>query len=386
MADAAAGARAGALLERYLPVLPSLAGGDDYSVRRAEPLDSGQRNTVARVMLSSAARDLACIVKFYLPSVDRFFDHHFRREEKVLNLLNRFFPGRAPEVFGGLLVENRVALLLMEDLGCESLEARLQRTSGAAQRDLIALGVEMLVDFHTVTLRHYQPFYRTIQSIDLDRLNAPTLLRRFEVAVGRVWHVHTLPPGDRKTLPVPSELPALARAALPPAFLPAYRRQVVRPLLKAPRGIIHNSFSPPHVMLRGPGEPGAPRLIDYETVALGAAQIDLAELLEAPAVQLEEVERLGFVAEYHRAMVAAGARQDGWPEFERVYHCAAIARSLDYAGTTALRAVQYAARGDAAGADQAHARRQVYLARARDALAALGEGDMARALNRLSQD
>ena len=380
MADAGDGTLPVArLLAEYLTVLPALAGGG-YAVVRAEPLDSGQRNPVARVLLRSAARDLACVAKFYLPALDRFFDHHFRREEKILNLLNRFFPRRAPEVYGGLLVEGRAGLLLMEDAGREALDVHLQRVEGAAHHDLVAAGVRLLSEFHAMALEHFQPFYRTIQSIDLDRLNAPTFMRRLDVALGRVWHVRNRPAGAA-ALPAAAELAALARAAVPAGFRAAYRRQVVRPLLTAPRGIVHNSFSPQHVILRAPDPPA---LIDFETVALGAAQIDLAELLEAPAVRLAPPERLEFVARYHEAMVAAGAREDAWREFERAYHCAAIARSLDYAGTTALRTLQFSARGDAAAAAEALARRDTYLARAREGLAAIGATEMAGAVASLS--
>ena len=229
-----------------------------------------------------------------------------------------------------------------------------------------------------MALEHFQPFYRTIQSIDLDRLNAPTFMRRLDVALGRVWHLRSRAAGGAvPALPFPADLTALARAAVPAGFRAAYRRQVVRPLLTAPRGIVHNSFSPQHVILRAPD---AAALIDFETVALGAAQIDLAELLEAPAVCLAAKERLELVARYYRAKAAAGARRDAWPEFERVYHCAAIARSLDYAGTTALRHLQFTARGDAAAAAEALARRDVYLARAQEGFAAIGAPEMAGAV------
>lgn len=376
MADAGDGSLPVArLLAEYSPVLPALAGGR-YTVGRVEPLDSGQRNPVARVVLRSDARDLACVAKFYLPAIDRFYDHHFRREEKILNLLNRFFPRRAPEVYGGLLVEGRAGLLLMEDAGREALDVHLGRAEGAAHRDLVAAGVRFLGEFHTMAREHFQPFYRTIQSIDLDRLNAPTFMRRLDVALGRVWHLRSRPAGTA-TLPAAAELAALARAAVPAGFRAAYRRQVVRPLLAAPRGTVHNSFSPQHLIMRAPDPP---MLIDFETVALGAAQIDLAELLEAPAVRLAAPERLEFVARYHATMVAAGAREDTRSEFERVYHCAAIARSLDYAGTTALRHLQFSARGDETAAAEALARKDVYLARARESLVAIGAAEMARAV------
>lgn len=368
----------GAGLERLLAIVPALAGEGFGEVTRAEPINSGQRNLVARLWLPGPAGETTLVAKTYSREVDRFFDHHFRREEKILALLNRWFGEHVPHLYGGFLAEGRLALLLMEDAGRDLLDQRLAASTGERHREFARLGLDVLCAFHQVTAEHYQPFYRTSQAIDLDRLNAPTFDRRLEVALGRIRLLHLRlagqePGGAAGGAP---DLAALAHTVAPAGFFRTFRRRVVAPLLAAPRSIVHNSFSPVHIVLNG-----APRLIDYETIAVGAAQIDLAELLEAPAVQLADEEKLAFAADYHRAM--AGHRPDDWEPFAHGYYCAAIARSLDYAGTTANRYAQYRARGSAREAEAALARHSAYLRSARHALAAIGEPELARTIEGL---
>jgi aminoglycoside/choline kinase family phosphotransferase len=348
---------------RYRPWLPILAGADFEEVAGFEPLRSDQRNLICRATLRGRTGKSVFIAKFYDPAIDRFFDHHYRREEKILTLLNRWFGAHTPRVYGGLLVEEQVALLLMEDAGARNLGGALVASTGAAHRAALQAGVELLSAFHRVTDEHRATFVRIVQSIDLDRLSGPVYRRRLAVALGRM---HRTPPRG---------------------FYADFARAIIRPLLAAPRGIVHNSFSPQHVILGESASPAAsgadglqtPRLIDFETVAVGPAQIDLAELLEAPAVRLDAREKLDLVRGYYREV--ARTRGESWRDFVRAYQCATVVRSLDYAGTTTLRHVQALEQDDAPGAQVALERRTAYLRGAVRALEALGEGRLADVLS-----
>ena len=77
-----------------------------------ESLSTDSRHQIWRVR----AEPEAIIVKAYLPDVDRYYAHRWRREERALDLLNRHAPGLAPQPLTAVHASNRWAAERKETL------------------------------------------------------------------------------------------------------------------------------------------------------------------------------------------------------------------------------------------------------------------------------
>ncbi len=353
----------GAVAETLLGLVRAVGGSSRVQMERCELVDSESRNPIYRLTLSDGGSLGAgsVIAKTYLIERDRFFDHRFRREEKLLSLLNRWYAQSVPGVYGGLLVEGRHAVLLLEDLGNVSLEKRLLSAGPEAKTALLKQAIDCLVGLQRATSseEHFVAFYRTCYSIDLDRLTVATYLERLAIALRRIlW---AKPFIDRAAEPteagdVPPPLDALLDSRKGRNLRRIYASEVARVLAQPPRRIVHNSFSPLNVMLHQ----GRLKIIDFETMAMGPCQIDLAELLKYPACDLAP-EVLDELIDYYLAR----SGWDGGPEsrdrFMKVFDCANLSRGLDYAGTVSWRYLNQLKAGNVEKAQEYLRRRRWYL-------------------------
>ncbi|HJO07419.1 MAG TPA: phosphotransferase [Chloroflexota bacterium] len=264
------------------------------------------------------------VVKSYHEQADEYFDHRFRREERVLDLLGRYALGVAPRSFGGRIISGHSAFLILEDLGDRPLHYHLDGADPAARRELLGSGVDLLARFHRVADEYSGIFRAVCRSSILDRVNAATLLRRFDIAVGRLG-------GDGGR--------ALGRVRA------AFREEVIRPLMQGPGRVIHNSFSPLNICTVADG---SQRIVDMETMSIGPAELDLAELLIYPGGGGDLQDEI--VARYVTEM----GPQSAAPDSGRRLQLAAMTRALDYAGTLATRRQRFAEAGleDLAGAQE----------------------------------
>jgi len=302
------------IVEEAVSLIIGSAGEGSVRARR---LSTAQRNEIFRCGVGHGAGHGAgattVVAKLYLRDSDPFFDSRFRREEKLLNLLAAHCPDCAPNVFGGCLVAGRYAVLVMEDLGSTSLESRLEAAGAAQQIDDLKRAIATMSRLHR-TLDAFRPlYYRTVRSVELDRVTIGTLGKRFDIAIERIRGLE----GRNGSIQ-----PAVAAARA------EFQLRVVRPLLSAPKRLIHNSLSPAHIMLGG-----VDRVIDFETMSIGPRALDVAELLEGYPVRLEDSRRVELIGAYHQGMPVSS----GEDEFMAIYLCAALARSIDYAGVTAKR-------------------------------------------------
>lgn len=272
-----------------------LSGLVGRTVASAVTLGAESRNRVDRVTFDDGSTG---ILKWYEPSVDRFWDHRFRREEKVLTLLASVEPQVAPKPLSGFIAAGGPAALLMEDAGETSLAGAL--TAGRMSWDEVA---EFACRLHAAMDQVAQPLRRTAMSITLDRLTMGSLFSRLGVASRRMT-------GEEVPTAVEREY-----------------RAFVRPLLAAPKGPVHNSLSPLNVVA---GRSGL-RAIDWETVTWASPAWDWAELLRAPYAPLPLEE----------AVAAAGARGIDADLFRR----AALCRHLDSLATVRLRRDAFEAAG-----------------------------------------
>ena len=342
------------------PSLLRLLGDDfrDATITAAEPLRQRSRNHLWRLHLDAAPTP-AVILKVVRAAQDRFWDHHLRREHRVLDLLARWWPGGAPRPYGAVF-SDRWGLLLMEDAGplslaeslllpsasrrCADAPATPLTEAGANSAGLLLAVVERVASLHEALRAHHLAFYRTCHSVDLDRMSQASLLSRLRVARDRLRG---------------ADAPSRA-ATLPRPLVAAYARQVSAPLLHGPRQMIHNSLSPLSVVL-GP----AIRLVDWETMTKAAPELDVADLLRYPGVGLSWPETDQLVGRVF------GAGID--PLRLRL---AALTRAIDYAGANARVEGQSRQAGDDALAALAIQRRTWYLAEAKAVAADVGVGEL----------
>jgi Ser/Thr protein kinase RdoA (MazF antagonist) len=289
------------------------------------------RNALYRARLDDAPYQ-SVVVKVVRQEDDRFWEHHLRREHWLLQLLARFWPGGAPRPFAAAMGV-RWGLLVMEDVGTVSLAERLGGGAPAGEpweASLLGDALARLTELHALLRQEHRLFQRVCRSVELDRVTATSLRARLRVAHARLG-------GDGPG-------PATA-AALPLAVLQRYTERVVRPLLSGRRQMIHNSLSPLNIVL-GP----APRFVDWETMAYAAPEFDVADLLRYPATNIP------WPAVDQLVAAALG------PTFDPVrLRLAALARSLDYAGSNAQQAARSRDAGDAGHEALATARRDWYL-------------------------
>ena len=279
------------------------------------------------------------IVKVYRPQVDRYYHHRWRREERALDLLDRAAPGLAAHPHGALLAAGAFAALVMEDLGTESLADRLATADPGERAALLESAAAALTAFRRAAAR-YQGMLRALAyQSDLDRITRDTLRRRLAIAAARLR--------DPSTAAEPDVGPRALAPQLPWQDLEA---GIVTPLVRAPRRVVHNGFSPLNLIRRADGRLA---VIDWETLAVAAPALDAADLLTFPGFKLS-ARAIGD----HAARLAS---ESGTPHAADVFWAAAAERSLTYAATAAVRERR---RGKAKLDDRASlyaARRQWYL-------------------------
>ncbi len=279
------------------------------------------------------------IVKVYLPAADRYYHHRWRREERALDLLSRQAPGLAPEPYGAMLATDAFAAVVMEDLGTHSLADRLESANASERAGLLDCAVDALAAFREVASRHQGMLRALAYQSDLDRITRDTLQRRLAIAAARL--------GDPSTAPEPDAAPRALAPDLPWRDLEA---GIVKPLIRAPRRVVHNGFSPLNLMPR-PG--GRLAVIDWETLAVAAPALDAADLLTFP--------NFGLSADAMEDRAARLAGESDSAGSIQVFWAAAAERGLTYAATAAVRERRGQAESQSGRAATYAARRRWYL-------------------------
>ena len=217
-----------------------------------EPIGGPARHHLQRVR----AGDQSWVLKAYRRDRDEHFAHRYRREERMLTLLADAVPGLSPALTAGV-VGPEAACLLMEDLGPEalSLHRTLERAPGGPAP--VAGAAAALSRWHAFTESRHDLLAAFCQSIVLDRNDRATLARRHRVALRRIG------------------------VELSESDARGFADAVVDPLLERPHRVIHNSANALNFVVRGDGSVA---LIDFETIALGPLEFDLAELAIHPRI------------------------------------------------------------------------------------------------------
>ena len=207
------------------------------------------------------------VVKGYLPEIDLYYAHRWRREERALDLLHRYAPGLAPQPLAAAHAPGQWAALAMQHVGDRSLADSLSTTSESEKARSLRTAFKAYRRFQAVTER-FGPMLRALAyQSDLDRITRRTLKRRYASAFVR------LP--DPTARPSPTVAPRRTAPAAPWDLVDT----LIKPLLSSPRRIVHNGFSPLNLIWNDD------RLvvIDWETLAVAPPEIDFADLLTFPA-------------------------------------------------------------------------------------------------------
>ena len=206
------------------------------------------------------------VVKGYLPEIDVYCAHRWRREERALDLLHRYAPGLAPQPLAAAHAPGQWAALAMQHVGRRSLADGLPANSDADRTQALHAALHAYGRFQSIAQR-FGPMLRALAyQSDLDRITRRTLERRYASAVVR------LP--DPTASPAPTASPRRTAPNAPWDMVDT----LIKPLLHSPRRIVHNGFSPLNLIWNDD------RLvvIDWETLAVGPPEIDFADLLTFP--------------------------------------------------------------------------------------------------------
>ena len=250
------------------------------------------------------------VVKGYLPDIDLYYAHRWRREERALDLLHRYAPGLAPQPLAAAHAPDRWAALAMQHVGDRSLADSLRVNTKADHAQALHAALDAYRRFQEVAER-FGPMLRALAyQSDLDRITRRTLERRYASAFVRLR--------DPTAAPAPTASPRRTAPDAPWDLV----NNLIKPLLTSPRRIVHNGFSPLNLIWN------TDRLvvIDWETLAVAPPEIDFADLLTFP----------GWGSPDHAAQKAAAVVADHRLRLD-TFWAAAAERSLTYAATAQVR-------------------------------------------------
>ncbi len=250
------------------------------------------------------------VVKGFLPGIDMYYAHRWRREERALDLLHRYAPGLAPQPLAAAHAPGQWAALAMQHVGHRSLADSLATASESEKARSMRTALEAYRRFQAVT-QQFGPMLRALAyQSDLDRITRRTLERRYASAFVR------LP--DPTASPAPTASPRRTAPDAPWDLIDT----LIKPLLNSPRRIVHNGFSPLNLIWNND------RLvvIDWETLAVAPPEIDFADLLTFP----------GWGSPNRAAQQAAAVAADQGLRLD-TFWAAAAERSLTYSATAHVR-------------------------------------------------
>ncbi|MDE2902835.1 MAG: phosphotransferase [Chloroflexota bacterium] len=250
------------------------------------------------------------VVKGYLPEIDIYYAHRWRREERALDLLHRYAPGLAPQPLAAAHAPGQWAALAMQHVGHRTLAVGLPAASDSERDQALNTALHAYGRFQEITAK-FGPMLRALaHQSDLDRITRRTLERRYASAFVR------LP--DPTASPAPTDSPRRTAPNAPWDLL----NSLIRPLLHSPRRIVHNGFSPLNLIWNDD------RLvvIDWETLAVAPPEIDFADLLTFP----------GWGSPDRMAHRSAAVIADHRLRLD-TFWAAAAERSLTYAATAHVR-------------------------------------------------
>ncbi len=289
------------------------AGTGQPEITQVAVHPKASRNTVYRLSLEWPEKGPASVIaKLYAADRIAFFAACYRREEGVLRLL-RQYGAPVPRVYAGELREDQ-ALLLLQDLGDETLAERLEASDTPVKRQWLRSAVGALAGLHAVGQTHLRELSEEIRKVDKDKLGPDYYLNAIHIALERIAEVADLPLRE-------AEWAQVTEQARPLVDLLSERRG----------GFIHFEFTPHHLLVTESGL----YFFDFEQATLGPLEFDLAALLAQPECDLSQAEWEELVQHY---AIIAGESGVPLPEPEQLSRgvaYAALFKCLVYAGAAA---------------------------------------------------
>ena len=212
---------------------------------------------------------------------------------------------RAPHIYGkptGTLVQR---LMLLEDLGDETFDLRLQRTPRAGWERCYTVATDNLARFH-----------------EAGALAAPStciaLRRHFDAALLR-WELDHFREWGLEALHAP--LPAAARRELDAHF-----DLLTASIVALPQGLVHRDYQSRNLMW---AEDGALTIIDFQDAFFGPAPYDLVALLCDSYVAVDPPLQAAMLKRYAAQRRYSSSQHDA---LVRGFHLITVQRKLKDAG------------------------------------------------------
>jgi phospho-N-acetylmuramoyl-pentapeptide-transferase len=270
-----------------------------------QPSPKSSRNAIARLSvrrIGTQEEPEPLLAKSYRAGRIAFFSACYRRERALLRMLSEF-GCPVPKPRGGVLQDDR-ALLLMEDVGAETLAEHLERLDAAGRENLVAGAVGTLADLHRLTSLHLHDLRQEVRKVIKELLTPEYYLKAFRIALERLIPPEALKSGA-------DEINEMLRQYQPVARLLAGR----------PESFIHFEFTPHHLLVSD----HRLTIFDFEQATVGPAEFDLACLLHSPEAGLSE--------EAVTALLQAYVEYSGMDILDRrAFDYASLSKSLTYAG------------------------------------------------------
>ncbi len=293
--------------------LLSRAGDGRPRITQAAVHPKASRNTVYRLGLAWPGEGPdSVIAKLYAADRITFFSACYRREEGVLKLLGRY-GAAVPRVYAGELRDDH-ALLILQDLGDETLAERLEASDPAVRRHWLRSAVSALVALHSTAHGRLRELTAEIRKIDKETLIPDYYFNALRIAADRIASLADAPITD-------PQWRRIADQAGPLVDFLAGRRG----------GFVHFEFTPHHLLITDSGL----YIFDFEQATVGPPEFDLAALLAQPESDIGSAGWEEMVEHY--AILAA---ESGLPVLEadqlsRAVAYAALFKCLVYAGAAA---------------------------------------------------
>jgi len=287
------------------------AGSGIPHVMRAAIHPKASRNTVLRLHLEwPDSGPPTVIVKRYAADRIAFFSACYRRERGVMELLHSY--GCAvPRIYEGEL-QDQQALLVMQDLGDETLAERLEASDARGKQHWLRSAVTALVSFHATAYSHLSALSAEVQKVDKERLGADYYLSAIRIAVERIA-------GLAQTALSEAEWQRVAEQSHPLLSL----------LCERPAGFIHFELTPHHFLVADAGL----HIFDLEQATVGPLEFDVAALLAQPESEAGQEMLDGLVQYYQVCGSESGLPVDS--QTERGVAYATFFKCLVYAGAAA---------------------------------------------------
>ncbi len=322
--------------------LLALAGKGIPEIVQISVHPKASRNAVYRISLRwPEAGPTSVIAKLYAADRISLFAACYQREEGVLRLLQQY-GAAVPRVYAGQLWDDR-AMLVLQDLGDETLAERLEASETSAKRLWLRSSVTALVALHATAHGHLRELTAEVRKVDKDVLGSDYYLNAMRIAISRIGELADEPVRD-------GDWSRLAEQARPLVDLLTARRQE----------FIHFEFTPHHLLVTSQGisadggahiplthtvshigraDDSLPGLFafDFEQATIGPVEFDVATLLSQPESDLGQADRQACIEQYARLAAEAGlplpAAESGG--FERGVAYATLLKCLIYAGAAA---------------------------------------------------